>query len=89
MKITLMKKLDKTGRGGKKHVFPQNPRINQNEYRVFEGRVAKAVKANGSATVDIKLHYPNASSMMPNLITYAYKSGKDGETRRFTNPMPC
>ncbi|TCM61170.1 RHS repeat-associated protein [Acinetobacter calcoaceticus] len=77
------------GSGGVGHVFPQTAGVNTGAYRVFEGQVANAVDKNGSADVDIKLIYPNATSKMPNQIIYTYSSGKDTDNSRFLNPNPC
>jgi len=77
------------GSGGVNDVFPQTPNINIGAYRAYEGEVAKAVKKNGSATVDIQFFYPNKTSQMPSSIEYSYTSGDKTESQGFDNPNPC
>lgn len=77
------------GSGGVGHISPQTPGVNMGAYRVFEGTVAKAVEKNGSADVDIKFIYPNATSQMPNAIVYSFTSGGATRSLPFPNPNPC
>ncbi|MFW1842797.1 DNA/RNA non-specific endonuclease [Acinetobacter pittii] len=77
------------GSGGVGHVFPQTPRINMGTYRVYEGKVAKDVEANGSAKIDIRFIYPNPTSKMPSGIIYQYESGGKMHVQPFANPNPC
>jgi len=77
------------GSGGVGHVFPQTPGINMGTYRVYEGKVAKDVEANGSAKIDIRFIYPNPTSKMPSGIIYQYESGGKTHVQPFANPNPC
>ncbi|MCH4243022.1 MAG: DNA/RNA non-specific endonuclease [Acinetobacter gerneri] len=77
------------GSGGVGHIFPQTPSINTGTYRVYEGRIYNDVVKNGSAKVDIKFIYPNATSKMPSAIMYEYESGGKKIMVPFANPNPC
>jgi len=74
------------GSGGVDHVFPQNPKINRGEFRVFEGRVADLVKTTGSADISIRLKYSRGKTR-PHTIVYEAK-GADGTilSEEFRNP---
>ena len=49
-------------------VFPKNPHINRGAYRVFEGRVADAVRKHGAVDVNIHWIYGNGGTRPTDII---------------------
>jgi len=65
------------GKGGaySNNLITQSPNINRGQYQLWEGQVAKMVRKNGSAEVEITIHYEDEAASIPDGITYLVRSG--------------
>ncbi len=65
------------GKGGaySNNLIPQSPHINRGQYQLWEGQVAAMVRKNGSAEVEITIHYEDEAASIPDGITYLVRSG--------------
>jgi hypothetical protein len=75
------------GWGARANMVPQNANFNRGNWAQVENCLAKCTSAEGRFTYLVEVHYPNASTLIPNAMSMAITDTEQGEaiTLHFEN----